>query len=85
MKPKVFDFIGKSDKSEVTYKVPNLYCIEKRDINFISDVLCLINYTMVQNCWSNLFSYNEVRELWVSHETILLKQVAKVCNYIIAI
>ena len=62
--PKFFRLHRKisSDKSGITYKVP--YSCEKRDIYFISDIPHLIK--TVRNSWSNSFSHNQVRVLWVS-------------------
>ena len=61
--------------SEVTYKVPNPYTSEKRDIYFISDVPHLIN------CWSNSFCHNQARES-IMGENKAYKHVA---SYIIII
>ena len=55
---------------EITYKVPNPYSTEKRDIYFISDVPHLIK--TVRNCWSNSFCHNQARALWVRFETIII-------------
>ena len=60
---KFFRLHNKIAKSEVTYKVPNPYTSEKRDIYFISDVPHLIR--TVRNCWSNSFCHNQARALWV--------------------
>ena len=70
--PKFFRLHKKvsESESEVTYKVPNPYSTEKRDIYFISDVPHLIK--TVRNCWSNSFCHNQARALWVRHETILI-------------
>ena len=54
----------KSNHQDVTYKVPNPYTNEKRDIFFISDVPHLIK--TVRNAWSNSFGHNNARALWVS-------------------
>ena len=61
--PKFFRLHKKVNDSEVTYKVPNPYTSEKRDIYFISDVPHLIK--TVRNCWSNSFCHNQARALWV--------------------
>ena len=64
---KFFRLHNKIAKSEVTYKVPNPYTSEKRDIYFISDVPHLIK--TVRNCWSNSFCHNQARALWVRYHT----------------
>ena len=46
-----------SDKSGITYKVPNPYSCEKRDIYFITDVPYRIK--TVRNAWPNSFSHNQ--------------------------
>lgn len=51
-------------QGEVTYKTPNPYSSDGRDIYFIPDVPHLIKTT--RNCWSNSFGHSNSRTLWVS-------------------
>ena len=57
-----------TDKSScsITYKVPNPYSCEKRDIYLISDVPHVIKTVRIS------FSYNQARKLWVSEDMLLL-------------
>lgn len=62
-------FFRMYSSANLTYKTPNPYTSEDRNIYFFSDMPHLIKTT--RNCWLQL-SVKGTRNLWVSHEYLAI-------------